>query len=163
MATDPVRTLDRLDVHDIGTEHREVVTDDRAGPERGEIGDPETLERHPVGAGTAGDGPRRTIVFPLGTGVLAEGAGTFRPDVGRGVAERVRNVGLEEPATRIRDVELSFYEVVEGRNRLAVPDGGDRHPQETRELHDLIGRTQRTPPRISASSSSRRRARPAYE
>ena len=145
MATDPVRTLDRLDVHDVGTEHREVVADDGTGPERGEVGDPETLERHPLGAGTAGDGARRTIVFPLGARVLAEEWGSFGRTSGRGVAERVRDVGLEEPATRVRDVELLFHEVVEGGNRLAVPDRGDRHPQEARELHDLIGRAQRTP------------------
>ena len=145
VATDSVRTLDRLDVHDVGTEHGEVVADDGAGPERGEVGDPEALERHPVGAGPAGDGARRTIVFPFRARVLAEARGRFGRTSGRVVTERVRNVGLEEPATRVRDVELLFHEVVEGGNRLAVPDRGNRHPQETRELHDLVGGAQCTP------------------
>ena len=124
-----VRVAGRLDVDDVGTQHRQQVGAARPGPEGGHVDHPHPVERQSrvprnsiPGCCGAGIATRNAIPRAVGLGVLAEARRRFRrPKRRRRHAVRVRRLG--EAVARVGDERAARHEVVQ---RVDVGAVGDR-------------------------------------
>ncbi len=116
---DAVGPLRRLEVDHLGAEQREHVADERAGPERRHVEDPQPLERQLnrrcLTAG-ASRRPRRRAGRGVG-GVLAERAAPARRGGSAADDSRYGGPGLRDPVARVGDERRRAREVVDRRAR----------------------------------------------